>query len=395
MLFILRTIVQWRRFILVSGLLTAVVTAGVSLMLPKWYTATTSIFPPDAGNTMSGIAQVLQQSLQIPILAPSAVGARPNTIYIDIALSRTIGERIIEEFDLKKTYNAQLMTDALGALRSHTTFSLLENGLLKVSFEDRDPERAAAVANRYVDLLDEFNRQLNIGRASKTREFVGEQLSLHERELREAEDELRTFQQTHEALQLDQQITSAIDLVASLTAEAVALEIDLDILDQYASRTSEEYVRKRKEFDEILAQLEKFKTDSVRGDSDPIRSYFPAFDRLPEVTLEFARRVRRVKTEEAVYRLLVEEYEKARIEEARDTPTIQVLDRATVPELRSRPRRTVLVLLGGILGLGWSTLFALFLTVWREDAHGTRAALGVFRPIASDASRLFRFRKRS
>lgn len=394
MLFILKTIVQWRRFILVSGLVAALGAAAVSLVLPKWYTATTSVFPPDAGKSMSGIAQLLQQSLQIPLLAPSAVGSRPNTIYIDIALSRTIGERIIEEFGLKKAYNLDLMADALTALHAHTKFQLMENGLLKVSFEDRDPERAAAVANRYVELLDEFNRQLNMGRASNTREFVGRQLALHEEELRKAEDSLRVFQQTHEALHLDEQMSSAIDLVASLTAEAVALEVDLDILDQYTSRTSEEYVRKKKEFDEILAQLEKFKDGSVRGDSDPIRSYFPAFDRLPQVALEYARRVRKVKTEEAIYRLLVEEYEKSRIEEARDTPTIQVLDAATAPELRTRPRRSMIVLVGGILGLGWSALFALFLSVWREAPPHTRAVLGVFQPVASDVRRVFRFRKR-
>jgi uncharacterized protein involved in exopolysaccharide biosynthesis len=395
MLFILKTIIQWRRFILVSGLLTAIAAAAVSLVLPKWYTATASIFPPDAGGSMSGIAQILQQRLQIPILAPSAVGARPNTIYIDIALSRTIGEKIIGEFDLKTAYKADLMTDALAALHSHTSFSLLENGLLKVSFEDQNPEKAAAIANRYVELLDEFNMTLNVTRAGKTREFIGAQLEMHERELREAEDDLKSFQQEHEALQLDQQVTSAIDLVAGLTAEAIALEVDLKILGQYTSPSSEEYVRKKKRFDETLGQLEKFKADSARGDDDHIRSYFPSFDRLPDVALELARRLRRVKTEEAIYKLLVEEYERARIEEARDTPTVVVLDQASVPELRSRPRRTMLVLFGGVAGLGWSTLFALFLTVWREDRYRARAVAELVGPIGSDLKRLFRFGKRS
>jgi len=394
MIFILRTIVQWRKFILTAGVLCALLAAGVSLLLPKWYLASTSVFPPDAGKSMSGIAEILQQSLQIPILAPSAVGARPNTIYIDIALSRTIGERIVQEFGFKQEYGTELMADAVSVLHSHTSFSLLENGLLKISFEDRDPQRAAAVANRYVDLLDEFNRQLNTGRAAKTREFVGQQLKIHEQELAKAEDDLRSFQQTHETLHLDEQVASAIDLVAGLTAQAVGLETDLDILEQYASKASEEYVRKKQEYDETLAQLEKFKEHALRGESDPVRSYFPAFDKLPEVTLEYARKVRRVKTEEAVYSLLVSEFEKARIEEARDTPTIQVLDAAKVPELRSRPRRTIVAVLGLVVGLGWSSLFALFYTVSRQEG-GARNFLSVFHPIAADFRRVFPFRKRS
>ena len=394
MLFIVRTIVQWRRFILAAGLITAAVAAVVSFLLPTWYTANTSVFPPETGGPMSGYAQLLQQTLQIPIVTPSAGGARPGTIYIDILLSRSVGEKLVEEFDLKNVYKTEFVTDAIEALHSHTFFSLLENGLLKVSFEDRSPERAAAIANRYVNLLDEFNRNLNVTRASRTREFVAGQLEIHEGKLREAEEDLRKFQEEHQALELDQQTTSAIDIVASLTAQAVAMEIDLDILQQYASQSSEEYIRKKKQYDEILGQLQKFKADSTRSDTDFVRSYFPSFDRLPELGLELARRLRRLKIEEAVYRLLVEEYQKARIEEARDTPTVQVLDTANPPELRSRPKRKMIVIFGGIVGLGWSTLFSVFLSGWREDRYKARALSGLFGPIGSDLKRTFRFRKR-
>ncbi len=395
MLFILRTIIQWRKLILASGFLTALLAAGVSLLLPKWYTATTSVFPPDAGGGASGIAQLIQQNLQIPILAPNAVGARPNTVYIDIALSRRVGERIVDEFNLKEIYGKSLMTDAISALHAHTSFTLLENGLLKVSVEDRDPNRASTIANRYVELLDEFNRELNVTRASKTREFIGSQLELHERDLRAAEDSLRNFQETHEALQLDQQVTSAIDLVASLTAEAVAAEVDLDILRQYATPTSEEYVKQKKRYDEILNQLGKFKAKSARGENDDVRSFFPSFDKLPEVALEMARLLRRVKTEEAVYGLLIEEYEKARIEEARNTPTVQVLDAAAIPELRSRPRRALITLFGGIVGLGWSTLYALLVVGWRRDSSRFKSLTEVFNPVVSDLKRVFGRKKRS
>jgi len=394
MLSILRTIVQWRKLILASGLIAAAAAAAVSLLLPQWFTANTSVFPPETGGA-TGYTQLIQQALQIPILAPSAGGGRPGTIYIDILLSRRVGEKLVEEFDLKSVYGTRLATDAIDALHSHTSFSLLENGLLKLSFEDRDPGRAAAVANRYAELLDEFNRELNVTRASKTREFIGGQLELHEKELRQAEDDLRAFQEEHEALQLDQQVTSAIDIVASLTAEAVAMEVDLHILGQYASQGSEEYIRKKNQYDEILGQLEKFKADAARSDTDFVRSFFPSFDKLPEMALDMARLMRRVKTEEAIYRLLREEYEKARIEEARDTPTIQVLDVAKVPEIRSRPKRAMIAVFGGVAGLGWSTLFAVFLSVWRQDKLKSRALADLFTPIVSDVKALFRTRKRS
>ncbi len=396
MLFILRTIIHWRKFILASGILTAVLAGLISFILPKWFTATTSVFPPDtSGGMMSGYAQLLQQSLQIPLPTPSAVGARPNTIYIDILLSEQVSNRIIDDFDLKRLYGTEMTFEAIDALHSHTFFSLLENGLLKIGVEDRDPERAAAIANRYVELLEDFTREINTTRAAKTKEFVGKQIEIHAVELAAAEEELKEFQQEHEALKLDEQITAAIDIVASLTAEAVAMEIELEILREYTSESSQEYLRKKKEYDEILDQLRMFKLQSARAETDFVRSYFPTFDSIPELALEMARLMREVKTGTVVYRMLVEEYEKARIEEARDTPVVQVLDRAAVPELRSRPKRKILVIFGGVVGLGWSTLLVVFLGVWREDRTRSDKIKELFGPIAADFKKIFPFGKKS
>ena len=396
MLFILRTIIHWRKFILASGILTAVLAGLVSLILPKWFTATTSVFPPDtSGGMMSGYAQLLQQSLQIPLPTPSAVGARPNTIYIDILLSEKVSNKIIDDFDLKRLYETELTFEAIDVLHSHTFFSLLENGLLKIGVEDRDPEKAAAIANRYVELLEDFTREINTTRAAKTKEFVSKQMVIHAVELAAAEEELKKFQQENEAIKLDEQITAAIDIVASLTAEAVAMEIELEILSEYTSQSSQEYIRKKKEYDEVLDQLRMFKLESSRAETDFVRSFFPTFDSIPELALEMARLMREVKTGTVVYRMLVEEYEKARIEEARDTPVVQVLDRAAVPELRSRPKRKILVIFGGIVGLGWSTLLVVFLGVWREDKTRSDKIKELFGPITSDFKKIFPFGKKS
>ena len=169
--------------------------------------------------------------------------------------------------------------------------------------------------------------------------------------------------------------------------------MELDILRAYPSKSSQEYVRKKKKYNEILKQLQKFKIGSARDENDFVRSYFPTLDQIPEVGLELARRIRQVQVEEKVQALLIEQYEKSRIEEARDTPTVQVLDVAAVPERKSRPHRKVLVLVGGILGIGWSSLWVVFLTTWRQESGQGAMARSVFKPLASDFERVFR-RKR-
>jgi uncharacterized protein involved in exopolysaccharide biosynthesis len=389
MLFIVRILIRWRKSIILAGLLTAAAMVGVSFLLPKWYTASSTVFPPEP-NTMMGAYADMMQSLQLPVLGPNAIGQDPKSIYVDVLKSRRIGQQIIDEFDFRSVYGTGMLSSTLGELHSHAVFSLHENGLLHIQFEDKDPERAAAVVNRWVSLLDSYNTQANITRASKTKKFISGQLESRRRALREAEEELRVFQQENQALEMDEQVGASIEIVSELTAQAIALEVELEILRQYTSTSSQEYVRKKREYDELLDQLKKFKIHSTRDEEDFVRSFFPTFDTLPTVSLEMARRMRAVKIEEKVFELLVKEYEVARIEEARDVSTVQVLDLATPPEMRSRPKRKVLAILGGIAGIGWSSLLALIVTIWREENGRGRAIRDAFEPVSRDFGRVFR-----
>ncbi|MBI4720947.1 MAG: hypothetical protein HY770_06960 [Chitinivibrionia bacterium] len=385
----LKTLVQWRRFIIMSGVAALAIAAVVSVLLPKWFTATTSIFPPEPKGSLSPYAQILQ-SLQTPLFGPTAIGARPGTIYIDILKSRTVGERVIDEFGYRKIYKSELTTDALDILRSHTFFSLLDNGLLIVSFEDRNAERAAQVTNRYITLLDEFNRELNVSRATKSKEFIAGQLKRHEQELRKAEEALQAFQEKNQAVEMDEQTRATIEIVADLTSEAVKLEIELELLRTYASTASEEYLSKKAHYDKLIQQLNKFKSDSTRTGDDRTQTYFPTLDRVPEISLTYARLLRDVTVGEKVYQLLVTEYEQARIEEARDTPTIQILDAASPPELRSRPKRKQIVLIGGFLGLAWGSLIAVFSAFLSGGSSQAGKLKELFAPVSHDLKRVFR-----
>lgn len=387
--YLISVLVKWRKFIIASALIAAAGMAVISLILPKWYTARTSLFPPETGGGMSMYSDLIQ-SFQVPLFGPLAGGAAPGTIYIDILMSRKIGLKIIDEFGLKEVYGRNIPTEALETLHSHCSFTLLENGLLNILYEDKDPERAAEVANRFAVLLDEFNRELNITRASRSRKFIEEQLAIRNKTLEKAEEDLRKFQEENKTLDISAQLTSTLEVMSDLTAQAIALEVEMDILGKYASKSSDEYLQKKRRYDELQDQLKKFKVSSARSEDDFVRSFFPTLDEVPEVTLEFLRLSRRVKIEETVHELLIKEYEKARIDEARDTPTIQVLDKASVPDIRSRPKRKFLVVIGGLVGFGWSALIAFVITVWREQGEQRRAFQSIFDPVRKDFSRIFR-----
>jgi len=387
--FFFSTLVTRRKFIILSAIATAVVLGIVSFVLPQWFTASTTVFPPETSTGMPMYAEMLQ-NLSLPLLGPMTSGIAPETVYIDMLKSRRIGEKLIAEFNLMERYKVDIIEDAIAALHSHSGYTLLENGLLQVTFEDRDPEVAATMLNRMVGMLDELNRELNITRASRMRAFIEMQLTERETRLAAAEDSLTAFQERHQALDIEQQLLVSLELVSSLTAEAIAIETELEIMEHYTSKTSEEYLRKQREYDEVLERLASLKVDDVEDNDDMLRSYIPSLDDVPKLALAMLRLKRRVEIESTVYAMLIQEYEKARLEEARDMSTLQVLDAAHPPSLRSRPQRKLLVLLGGMLGLAWGSMIALIGASWRANRESSAIIQDVLAPLVADFRRLFR-----
>jgi uncharacterized protein involved in exopolysaccharide biosynthesis len=389
MLFFFRTLVQWRKFILLSGLAGAVLLAVISFILPSWYTVSTTIFPPEQTSLMPYAA--LMQQLSAPILGQIG-GVAPGTIYIEMLKSRTVCEQIIHEFDLMKRYKAKRIEDAIDQLHSHLGFTLQDNGLLFMTLEDKDPQRAADMANRMVELLDQTSRKLKETSAARTADFVHRQLVEREKMLASAEDSLKTFQQQHNTIDMDAQLQSAMDIVTTLSSRAIALETEMQNMTHYTSSNSEEYQRKQTEYNEVVAQLKKLKADTKGSNSnrDAVHSYIPTLQDIPDQALQYLRLKREVEIQNTVFEMLTSEYEKARIEEARDTPVVQVLDKAEKPNLRSRPKRKIFTLIGAALGLGWGSMVALVRTAWGQNMGHTSVMRQLGEPLAGDFARLRR-----
>ncbi len=239
-------------------------------------------------------------------------------------------------------------------------------------------------------MLDEFNREIAISRASKTRTFIEGQLEERKTLLARAESDLNEFQESNQALELEEQLRSAMTIVTDLTAEAIALETELKILEHYTAPTSDEYQRKKREYEELLVQLKKLKLSTDLDDKDLLHAYLPTLEEIPDLALQMLRLKRKVEVETTIYLMLLKEYEKSRIEEARDTPTVQVMDLASAPNLRSRPKRKIMIVGGALAGLGWSGFLALFIGAWRQNRERSKAVAEVLAPVRDDFSGLFR-----
>lgn len=317
---------RWR-FLAVNALITTLVALGVSLVLPKWYQARAVLLPPTEDDSGSALSEFLPRgfgAVKIPG-APTLAD-----VFVAELKSRSISDRIIQRFGLVQRYKTEDAEKTAKELEGHVQFRVGDEGTIAILVEDKDPRVAAGMANAYVDELDRFNRETRTTSGGRSRMFIEHRLDLAKKDLEDAEDHLRAYQQQHN-LPATPPSTSGggSDVGASLMAQKIALEVRLEVLRQSMAENSEEVRRVREE----LAALERQVGD------------------LPSAGLEIMRLWRDVKVQEQVYELLTAQLEEARIRESRDTPTVQVLDHAEVPLHKSRPKRALIVLAGFAAGL--------------------------------------------
>jgi len=341
----LMVLAKWRRMIGLNFIGVCLLVVLISLFLPKWYTATTSILPPQGEggglSLPSGLATLA--SLSGGLSLPGT--ATPSDVFAAILKSRSVVEGVIRVNGLMKVYKAKDLQEAMRTLHNHSNVDVSPEGIIRIEVTEKDPSLAARVANSLVEALDEVNREKSTSRAKSARIFIEKRLDSTKAELKRAEERLRRFQEVHKAISLSDQTKAAIEKAADLRAEKAVLEIKLGVLRQSMDGTHPQVQRLRTQIKEYDKQLRKMEFGG--GEDD----FLLPFSQVPSFALELARLARDLKVEEEVFEFLTQQYEQAKIQEKRDTPTVQVLDEAIPPTQKSKPKRTVLVGLAGLLSL--------------------------------------------
>jgi tyrosine-protein kinase Etk/Wzc len=353
-----RALSRRRRLILGITAASAAVSLVVSLLLPVYYKAETRILPPqDKGSNLA--AQLLGQAGGLIALAGGAAGVKSQgELFVAMTKSRTVLDRMIDRFNLMKLYKKKYREDARKIL--HESLTALEDrksGIITLTVEDRDPKRAADMANAFVEELKSLAGGLAISEAGQRRMFFEEQIRQTKESLSRAEEEVKGFQQRTGAFQVDAQAKAIIEGIANLRARIAVKEVEAKVLRSFATAQNPDLQRTEEEVRALRTELEKVESGKGRG-FDPLMSS----ERVPAIGMEYLRKLRQLKYNETLYELLVKQFELAKLDEARDAVVIQVIDRAVPPERKSRPQRVFIVLLTTVMGF----IFALFITLLRE-----------------------------
>ena len=339
-----------KRLILGVMVCSAVLAAIVSLLLPNRYTATTKILPPQQSQSAS--TMLLNQLAgggmgPLAAIAGSSLGIKnPSDIYIGILKSRTIQDALLSQFELMHAYRDKRASDARKDLAGYSDIVSEKEGLISISVEDKDPKRAAALANAYVEQLRNVTQHLAISDAGQRRLFFEQQVQQAKEDLSNAEVALKETQQKTGMFQLDSQAKAVIEAIGNLRAQVAAKEVQLQAMRSFATEQNPQRILVQEQVVGLREQLRKLEGQQG-GEGDPI----VGTGKIPGAGLEFVRKYRDVKYYETIFELLAKQYEAAKIDESREAAVIQVLDQATEPDRKSSPKRLLIIALCAICGL--------------------------------------------
>lgn len=331
-----------------------------AFLLPKTYTAITKVMPPQQNQSM-GVMAALSQLGPLAALAGQSVGVglrNPSDIYVAMLHSDTVANGLIDRFSLMSVYSKKLRIDARRRLADQSEIVAGKDGVISISVDDHDPQRAAGLANGYFEELEKLTKTLNMTEAGKRRLFFEREVRMQNEELANAEVAFKQMEEKTGLILLDSQSKAIIGSLTSLRAAIAAQEVKVQAMRSFATSENPDLVLAEQELATMRAQLDRLE----RGQGKRSVADVP-IENVPTAGLEYVRKYRDVAYHEALFQLLAKQFEAAKIDEARDTLIVQQMDKATPPEKKSGPHRVLIVLSVGILALLVAIMIAL---VWES-----------------------------
>jgi capsule polysaccharide export protein KpsE/RkpR len=374
-----------RKFFLQAAAIGLLASTLLAFLIPKSYTSTTQLMPPDPQST-SGMAMMAAMTAKagggLAGMAGDLLGLKNSgALFIGILRSQTSQDRLIQQFDLRKVYGKRLVIDARMKLDENTSISEdRKSGIITISVTDHSAQRAAALASAYVDQLNSLVSELSTSSAHRERVFLEERLKVAKQDLDDASNQLARFSSKNNTLDIQQEGKAMLDAAGAIAGEMIAAQSQLEGLRQIYTDSHPRVRSLNARVAELRKQLEKLSGTQPRDASgaapsgqpgDPPSGQasglpYPTIKSLPLLGAKYAEHYRRAKIQETVYEMLTGQYELAKVQEAKETPSVKVLDPARIPEKKSFPPRLAILFLGTFLVCAMSVVWVLGSARWEE-----------------------------
>jgi uncharacterized protein involved in exopolysaccharide biosynthesis len=295
----------------------------------------------------------------------------PNDTFVGMLTSRTVEDAVVQHFGLMQVYHARYLSSARKAFEGHATVDdSAKDSLIRISIVDSDPHRAADIANGYVDQFRKLSEHLAITEASQRRLFFEQELEKAKDDLANAEEALKMTELSTGVIQPDSQARALIDSAANLRAEITARDVQIQGMQTYATAENSQLVQAQKELEGMREQLAK-----LGGSEEGSSGLIVPKGRVPEASLEYIRKQRDVQYYVTIFDILARQYEAAKLDEAKEGALIQVVDLAVPPDMRSSPKRILIVIATTAIGFLFGVFVALFQVGYRRMKDDPEASI--------------------
>jgi capsule polysaccharide export protein KpsE/RkpR len=380
---ILQLLLERRRFIFRTVGVGFLVSLLLAFLIPKRFESTARIMPPDNGSGpgLSLLAALTSGSGALGALSNEALGVKnTSALFVGILKSRTVEDRLIEKFDLRKRYRASRIEDARKELEEKTEISEdRKSGIVTITVTDWEPRQAQAMAQAFVEELNRLVAEVSTSAARRERMFLEERLKAVKQELDQAAREFSKFASENAAIDIKEQARAMVGAAATLQGQLIVAQTELEGLRQIYTDNNVRVRSVRARINELQHQIEKLGgalEDTAQNPRAEDRSSIPSIRRLPVLGVTFADLYRKTKVAEVVFELLTQQYELAKVQEAKEIPTVKVLDAPALPEKKIFPPRRQIVLLGSVLSFVFSILWIVGIARWQAmDPHDPKQTL--------------------
>ncbi len=383
-----------RRLLLRFAFFGLLVATLIAFLIPSQFESTAQLMPPDSQSS-SNLALLAGMSGTggLGMMAGDLFGLKSTgALFVGVLRSRTVEDRMVEHFDLRKVYGKGLLMEARQKLAERTAISEdRKSGIITITVTDRDPKRAAEMAGDYVEELNVLIAQLSTSSARRERVFLEDRLGAVKLELEAAEKDFSQFASSKGAIDITEQGKAMVEAAATLEGQMIAAQSELQGLKQIYTDNNIRVRATQARIDELRQQLRRLggkAGGNTQASAQNINSEapYPTLRQLPILGVPFADKLRRLRVEEAVFETLTKQYELAKVEEAKEVPSVKELDSPVVPEHKSFPPRLLIMVMGTLCAVVLGGVWILGQARWQEidsqDA-GKLFAQEVFHSVAA------------
>ena len=370
---VLIVLLKHKRALIGITLGAAALSAAICFLIPHTYKAETKILPPQE-NSSSIAAQLIGQISGTTGIQASSLGLKsPGDLYAGLLACRTIFDKVIDQFNLMDVYNRGIKKwfftyhreDCLKDLADAINIDNGTDGIITLDVEDRDPHRAAGMANTFTDELLKLDRALSTTDAARRRLFYNDLLTNTKKNLADAEDVLKAYEEKTGALQIDEQAKAVIEGIAAIKAMIASKEVEVNVMRSYARASNPDLQKAEQELRELSEQMRRLE---AKGGGNMGHDPLMPTERMPSVGTEYLRKVRDVKFNEVLFDLLAKQYESAKVDEAGQASVVQIVDRAIPPDKPDKPKTILIIIISTFAGFFVSVMIA-FILEYKEKAQ--------------------------